>query len=104
MELGNEESNNFQVLLFSENHKEYLSNDNLKFNMNFKKNVQTFSADNVAAIFRGSEFPDEYVILTAHLDHVGIQNGDIYNGAQAPKDPRNFLSIYNVWISRLCCN
>ena len=81
MELGNEESNNFQVLLFSENHKEYLSNDNLKFNMNFKKDVQTFSADNVAAIFRGSEFPDEYVILTAHLDHVGIQNGDIYNGA-----------------------
>ena len=81
MELGNEESNNFQVLLFSENHKEFLSNDNLKFNMNFKKDVQTFSADNVAAIIKGSEFPDEYVILTAHLDHVGIQNGDIYNGA-----------------------
>ena len=81
MELGNEESNNFQVLLFSEKHKEYLSNDNLKLDMNFKKNVQTFSADNVAAIVRGTEFPDEYVILTAHLDHVGIQNGDIYNGA-----------------------
>ena len=30
--------------------------------MNFKKDVQTFSADNVAAIFRGSEFPDEYVV------------------------------------------
>ena len=81
MELGNEESNNFQVLLFSEKHKEYLSNNNLKLNMNFKKNVQTFSADNVAAIIRGTEFPDEYVILTAHLDHVGIKNGDIYNGA-----------------------
>ena len=49
--------------------------------MNFKKNVQTFSADNVAAIIRGYEFPDEYVILSAHLDHVGVQNGDIYNGA-----------------------
>ena len=81
MELGNEESNNFQVLLFSGKHKEYLSNNNLKFNMNFKKDVQTFTADNVAAIIKGSEFPDEYVILTAHLDHVGIQNGDIYNGA-----------------------
>jgi len=81
MELGNEESNNFQVLLFSGKHKEYLSNNNLKFNMNFKKDVQTFTADNVAAIIKGSEFPDEYIILTAHLDHVGIQNGDIYNGA-----------------------
>ena len=81
MELGNEESNNFQVLLFSEKHKELLLNENLKLNMNFKKDVQTFSADNVAAIIRGIEFPDEYVILTAHLDHVGIQNGEIYNGA-----------------------
>ena len=81
MELGNEESNNFQVLLFSEKHKEFLLNENLKLNMNFKKDVQTFSADNVAAIIRGIEFPDEYVILTAHLDHVGIQNGEIYNGA-----------------------
>ena len=81
MELGNEESNNFQVLLFSEKHKEFLLSENLKLNMNFKKDVQTFSADNVAAIIRGIEFPDEYVILTAHLDHVGIQNGEIYNGA-----------------------
>jgi len=81
MKLGNKESNNFQVLLFSEKHKEYLLNDNLRLNMNFKKDVQKFSADNVAAIIRGAEFPDEYVILTAHLDHVGVQNGDIYNGA-----------------------
>ena len=81
MKLGNKESNDFQVLLFSEKHKEYLSNDNLKLNMYFKKDVQPFSADNVAAIIRGSEFPDEYIILTAHLDHVGVQNGDIYNGA-----------------------
>ncbi|GIR20919.1 MAG: hypothetical protein CM15mP36_01260 [Flavobacteriales bacterium] len=41
--------------------------------MSFKKNVQKISADNVAAIIRGSEFPDEYVVLTAHLDHVGTQ-------------------------------
>jgi len=81
MELGNEESNNFQVLLFSEKHKEYLSKKNLKLSLNFKKNIESFTADNVAAIIRGSEFPDEYIVLTAHLDHVGIQNGEIYNGA-----------------------
>ena len=27
------------------------------------------------------EFPNEYIVITAHLDHVGIQNGEIYNGA-----------------------
>ena len=81
MTLSNIEENNFQVLIFSERHEDFLSSNNLKMNISFKKNVQTFTADNVAAIIKGSEFPDEYVILTAHLDHVGIQNGEIYNGA-----------------------
>ena len=32
-------------------------------------------------MIRGSEKPDEYIILTAHLDHVGRKGDDIYNGA-----------------------
>ena len=47
----------------------------------FKKNYDAFSANNIAALIRGSEFPNEYIVITAHLDHVGIQNGEIYNGA-----------------------
>ena len=81
MALGNYEENNFQVLLFSKKHKNFLSKDGLSLNMSFKKNVESFTADNVAAIIKGSEFPNEYVILTAHLDHVIPSNGEIYNGA-----------------------
>ena len=81
MSLGNDDENNFQVLIFSEKHKDFLFGNDLKLSMNFKKNVERFTADNVAAYIKGSEFPDEYIILTAHLDHVGIQNGEIYNGA-----------------------
>ena len=81
MALSNKEENNFQVLLFGKKHEMFLKSENLKFKMDFKKDVQTFTADNVAAIIRGSEYPDEYIVLTAHLDHVGIQNGEIYNGA-----------------------
>tara|TARA_B100001287_G_scaffold262820_1_gene253121 strand:+ start:95 stop:1591 length:1497 start_codon:yes stop_codon:yes gene_type:complete len=81
MALSNDEENNFQVLLFSEKHKNFLKKDNLKFTMSFKKNVKKFTADNVAAVIEGSVFPNEYIILTAHLDHVGIQDGEIYNGA-----------------------
>ena len=81
MALGNDEENNFQVLLFSEKHKNFLSKDGLNLNLSFKKNVESFTADNVAAIIKGSEFPNEYVILTAHLDHVIPRNGEIYNGA-----------------------
>ena len=71
-----------QVLLFAEKNKNYLLQKNRKFmNFSFKKNYNEFSANNIAALIKGSEFPDEYIVITAHLDHVGIQNGVVYNGA-----------------------
>ena len=43
------------------------------------KKVET---ENLASIIKGSEYPDEYIIITAHLDHIGVdKNGDINNGA-----------------------
>ena len=39
------------------------------------------SSENVIAYIEGTEFPDEYVVLSAHFDHMGIENGEIYNGA-----------------------
>ena len=44
-------------------------------------NGEKFDTENVAAYIPGCEKPDEYIIITAHLDHVGIENGKIYNGA-----------------------
>lgn len=52
-----------------------------------KVESQTVESQNVAGVVRGSDaaLADEFVVLTAHLDHVGIGaaiNGDaIYNGA-----------------------
>ena len=42
---------------------------------------EKIETENVVAIIPGNEKPDEYIILSAHLDHVGKNNGDIYNGA-----------------------
>ena len=42
---------------------------------------RTVETENVVAIIKGSEKPDEYVVITAHLDHVGIDDKGIYNGA-----------------------
>lgn len=36
---------------------------------------------NVVAYIEGDEHPDEYIILSAHLDHVGMEDGKIFNGA-----------------------
>ena len=51
------------------------------------RDVRLFDSDNVVGLLPGSDarLRDEYVVLTAHLDHIGIGrpvNGDsIYNGA-----------------------
>ncbi len=39
-------------------------------------------SENVVAYIKGSEKPDELIILSAHLDHVGTDDdGNVYNGA-----------------------
>ena len=44
-------------------------------------NIDWVKTENVAAIIEGSIYPNEYIVLTAHLDHVGIEDGEIFNGA-----------------------
>ena len=44
-------------------------------------NIDWVKTENVAAIIEGSTYPNEYIVLTAHLDHVGTENGEIFNGA-----------------------
>jgi Zn-dependent M28 family amino/carboxypeptidase len=39
------------------------------------------ATENVAAIIIGSEKPNEYIIITSHLDHIGTHDGEINNGA-----------------------
>ena len=49
--------------------------------LNAKKNENLPDSENIWAFIEGSEKPDEIVVLSAHYDHVGIKNGEIYNGA-----------------------
>ncbi|MGJ5640670.1 M28 family peptidase [Formosa sp. S-31] len=52
-----------------------------KFNLEYTKISEDFNSENVAAFIKGTEKPDEIIIVSAHLDHEGIKNGEIYNGA-----------------------
>lgn len=36
---------------------------------------------NIVGLVRGRTAPDRYIVVTAHYDHVGVRNGEIYNGA-----------------------
>jgi len=52
---------------------------NLNYNITTK--TETVDSENVAAFIKGSEKPDEILVISAHLDHEGIKNGLVYNGA-----------------------
>lgn len=38
-------------------------------------------SENIWAYIEGTEKPDEVLIISAHYDHVGMKNGEVYNGA-----------------------
>jgi len=38
-------------------------------------------SENVLAFIKGSEFPNEVVIISAHYDHLGMKGEEVYNGA-----------------------
>lgn len=44
-------------------------------------NTEVMETENVLGYLEGTEKKDELVILTAHYDHIGIQDGNVYNGA-----------------------
>lgn len=39
------------------------------------------SSENVVAYIKGSEKPDEYLVISAHYDHIGVKGDKINNGA-----------------------
>lgn len=38
-------------------------------------------SQNVLAYIKGSEFPDEVVVISAHYDHLGMKGEEVFNGA-----------------------
>ncbi len=49
--------------------------------LNKKRNNNLPDSENIWAFIEGTEKPEEVIVISAHYDHVGIENGEIYNGA-----------------------
>jgi len=49
--------------------------------LNEKRNENLPDSENIWAFIEGSEKPNEIIVISAHYDHVGMKNGEIYNGA-----------------------
>ena len=46
-----------------------------------REGVKTFNGTNIIGVIPGTRVSDKYIVVTAHYDHVGVNNGQIYNGA-----------------------
>ena len=47
----------------------------------FQTNGETREASNVVGYVEGTDQPDRFIVVTAHFDHLGVRDGEIYNGA-----------------------
>ncbi|MFM1878954.1 MAG: hypothetical protein RLZZ241_1820 [Bacteroidota bacterium] len=53
-----------------------------KIELNLNSADESLTSENVVAYIPGSTWPDEYVIISSHLDHIGVTSeGAINNGA-----------------------
>lgn len=52
-----------------------------KLAFNITSEAEAIDSENVVAYIKGSEKPNEVIVISAHLDHEGIKDGEIYNGA-----------------------
>ena len=49
--------------------------------LNAKRNENLADSENIWAYIEGSEKPNEVLVISSHYDHVGIKDGEVYNGA-----------------------
>ena len=58
------------------------ANVTTQLDVNYESVTESLDSENVAAILKGTEKPDEYIVISSHLDHVGVnEEGEVFNGA-----------------------
>lgn len=84
-----------KTLVSNINSSEKVATVNTKFDMSYESAKTPKPSENVAAIIKGSEKPDEYIIISSHLDHVGVNaKGEVFNGAD--DDGSGTVSILEI--------
>ena len=91
MELAQDSSDNFIIMLNEKSAKTLkkdIETDHLpktiasNVTLNVESGNERINSENVVAVLKGTEKPNEYVIISSHLDHIGVSaDGQINNGA-----------------------
>ncbi|MFG6686883.1 M28 family peptidase [Mariniflexile sp. HNIBRBA6329] len=46
----------------------------------FTEAGKRYEGKNVLGCIKGTMYPDKYIVISAHYDHEGVKNGNVYNG------------------------
>ena len=46
-----------------------------------REGPKTFNGVNIIGVIPGTRVTDKYIVVTAHYDHVGVNDGQVFNGA-----------------------
>ena len=60
----------------------------------FKVRDKEYNAANVLAQVKGTEFPEKYIVISAHYDHLGVRDGKTYNGAD--DDASGIAALFSI--------
>ena len=66
---------NLGLLTFTESYRHTFEHTNPRTDVEFSEAV------NLIGYVEGSDQPERFIVVTAHYDHLGVQDGEIYNGA-----------------------
>ena len=91
MQLKAESNDDFNILLNEDAAKAIMENIetddtprmlNVALTLDVKSDNNQIDSENVAAIIKGKSKPNEYLVISSHLDHIGITaDGQVNNGA-----------------------
>jgi hypothetical protein len=61
--------------------KRFRGFDSTQLHVKAERRYDTLLIDNVLGFVEGTDKKDEVLVISAHYDHLGVQDGEIYNGA-----------------------
>jgi hypothetical protein len=94
---GNERARRFLVRTFEERLVAVEGIRTQEFTFTSRRDSLEYHGVNVMGMIRGSVHPERYIVVTAHYDHLGVQGGETYNGADDNASGTAALLVLADW-------
>ena len=66
----------------------------------FSRQQVAYNANNILVEIKGTKYPETYIVISAHYDHLGIINDQIYNGADDDASGVSALIAYAEYFKK----